>query len=147
MRDIFEIIKAHEAAKKKHHESADTLPAPALRALHDEVKAISAEMAATITDGAEPCPSCGAQPHGMLQADRSGAGAVLFEVGCTSCGWFLHSDGAPRDHGAVAGMPRHAVEQWNAGPSFWKKCRVGDGPADRFTAAEAAALLPLKRHK
>jgi hypothetical protein len=61
-----------------------------------------------ITQGANPCPSCGTHPHGMEQ-DRGGD-RVEYDVGCVA--------GCKGDDGRgfiVRGgaLPRHAVEMWN----------------------------------
>jgi len=132
MRDVFEIMEELEARRSDYQGIANTADAETLREAHLKVKALQKELADTISDGANPCPSCGAKPHGMPQSNDRGA---LFEVGCTSCGWFrmVRADDqnekgliagrmqeVARDHGAQGSMPRHAVEAWNAGPRFWK---------------------------
>jgi hypothetical protein len=104
-----------EQAKAAYLEIAVTAPAPELRAATEKIKALQAEVSAIITEGASPCPSCGRPPHGMEQPGT-------YEVGCTSCGFFRHTDGTARDHSARGGMfPKHTVEAWNEGPDLWRQ--------------------------
>lgn len=135
MRDPHVINADLQVALAAYREIANTASAPELHEKHKPVKALQAELAASISDGADACPDCGAHPHGMLQSKPEGG--LQFEVGCMSCGWFrLPGETVARDHGAQGGMPRHAVEAWNAGPRYWKQKAVGP----RFTAEEFAAL-------
>lgn len=67
-----------------------------------EVKRLQRELSAAITEGAEPCPKCDAQPHGMEQPTAKGCD---YEIGCLSC----------RDTRARASSRRAAVILWNAG--------------------------------
>ncbi len=135
MRDPHDINAELQVALEAYRAIANTAPAPEVREKHLAVKALQEELAASITEGAAPCPDCGAQPHGMFQSTLEKG--WQFEVGCTNCGWFrLPGEDMARDHGAQGGMPRHAVEAWNAGPRYWKSKGVGP----RFTAEELAAL-------
>lgn len=115
MRKITEIESDLQAAHAAYHAIVEEAPPAKERAASLAVEKLQAELSAAIAEGANPCPNCGRAPHGMRQPDG-------FEVGCTNCGWFRHTDGTIRDHGARGGMlPRHAVETWNEGPDFWKK--------------------------
>ena len=135
MRDPHAIIAELDAALAAYRSIANTAPPPEARAKSQTVKELQAELAASIADGARPCPDCGAFPHGMVQSKEGGG--IQFEVGCTRCGWFrIEGEDVARDHGAQGGMARHAVEAWNAGPRYWKSKGVGP----RFTAKQFAAL-------
>lgn len=129
-----EIKSKLAAALERYRAIANTAPAAEVREASAAVKALQAELSAAICEGANPCPDCGGAPHGIEQP-RIGGG-VEYEVGCTRCGWFLHTDDTPRDHGARGGLlPRHAVEAWNEGPDYWKSKSL-----DKFDAAEHAKL-------
>lgn len=137
MRDPHEINAELQVALAAYREIANTASAPELHAKHQVVKALQAELAASIAEGANPCPDCGAQPHGMFQAKEGGG--VQFEVGCisASCRWFrLAGENVARRYAGQGNMPRHAVECWNAGPRYWVSKAVGP----RFSAEEFGAL-------
>lgn len=126
---------ALDEAKAHYLSIANTAPAEEQRAASEKIKAFQSELSALITEGAKPCPSCGGAPVGIEQPGPT------FEVGCSSCGWFRHTDGTVRDHSARGGiMPRHTVEAWNEGPDWWRQATVGDGQKVKFTTAEAAKL-------
>jgi hypothetical protein len=89
-------IKAHlEAARERSRAQTSAENTAA-------VKALQRRLSAAIAEGADPCPKCGAQPHGMEQPTAKGCD---YEIGCLSC----------RDTRARAGSRRAAVILWNAG--------------------------------
>lgn len=108
-RDEPAILAEIAAAQAEHHEGADTLPAPAIRAIAERIKAARAELSASITDGANPCPECKNPPHGMVKTPaRLERGAMLpplYEIGCLAC-----PSSAARAYGREA-----AVKAWNDG--------------------------------
>ena len=60
--------------------------------------------AATITDGAKPCPKCGALPHGMVHPmPVKGETRNVYEIGCLPCA----------DVRSIDLLPELAVERWN----------------------------------
>jgi hypothetical protein len=69
------------------------------------VKAERAAKAAELAEGAEPCPSCGRSPHGMVQPytvkNRVREGV---EIGCLVC----------PNHRAFGTSRAEAIEAWNA---------------------------------
>lgn len=140
---IHKIMKDLESAKADYLSADhDEAPRKVLADKHAAVKAQQKALSEAIADGADPCPSCGAKPHGMMQP-RAGGEGIEFEIGCLGCGYFLHQDGSARAHGARGGLlPKHTVEAWNSGPDFWKK-----KPRAKFSDAEWAALKPLKKHE
>lgn len=119
MKTISEIKAAITQGCRECQDANDTAPAGKLRDMNAAVMKLQQELSDAITAGANPCPNCGGKPHGMEQPRPSGG--FEFEVGCTACSWFRHSDGTVRDHGARGGLlPAHTVEAWNSGPDFWK---------------------------
>jgi len=98
-----------------------------LKAKSDKVKEARKALNDFIIAGAKPCPKCGAQPIGIEHQVRGG---VTYEVGCPVCKPFavpagtnkygkpLHVMCQPSARGGI--LPRHAVEAWNEGPSFWQ---------------------------
>lgn len=139
MRKILEIESDLQGALAAYHAIVEEAPPRKERDASIAVERLQAELSAAIAEGAHPCPNCGRAAHGMRQPDG-------FEVGCTNCGWFRHTDGTIRDHGARGGMlPRHAVETWNEGPDFWKKkseeafiARHGEEAAKRLAGSKAS---------
>lgn len=94
-----------QAAREAYHEAREHAPPHIERSLHHAVKTAMAEFAAKMVEGAEPCPKCGAMPHGIEQPRRDGRGCE-YEIGCLACK-------GERVRGGL--MPSHAVEAWNAG--------------------------------
>lgn len=118
--DIAKIKADLGAALAAYREIANTAPAPQVLEASRKARALQEALSAAISEGANPCPDCGAQPHGMEQP--TGKSGVEYEIGCLACGQFEHTDGTLRWHRVRGGMlPKHAVEAWNAGPDFWMK--------------------------
>src|SRR5688572_10977078 len=86
--DIIGQLDAAKAAYLETKREASTIEEKVASA-HAAVKKLQAELSAAITEGAQPCPDCGAAPHGMIQP--RGIDGIEFEVGCTNCRWFLHT--------------------------------------------------------
>jgi hypothetical protein len=129
--------EAYRLANEANRQTAE-----AVQKASDKVKASQDALSTAICEGAKPCPDCDGTErlHGMIQPTSDGASEV-FEVGCTSCGWFMHSDGTARDHSARASRANHAVEIWNEqDPNSWKT-----KPRARFTDEEWAALKPRSK--
>lgn len=127
---IKELRNAIAAAQKEYLE-ADAKARDVqddLKAKSDKVKEARKALNDFIIAGAKPCPKCGAQPIGIEHQVRGG---VTYEVGCPVCKPFveptgdkdgdgrpLHITRYPSARGGI--LPRHAVEAWNEGPSFWQ---------------------------
>ncbi len=116
-----EDIKAKLADALAHARAIDaTASASERRAASEVVEALQRESILHITDGAKLCPFCKAVPVGIEQPN--GSGGSEFEIGCSFCPPFVHSDGTTRKVRVRGGMlPRHAVDAWNEGPSAWVK--------------------------
>lgn len=86
-----------------------------------EVKRLQRALAALVAEGANPCPRCGAEPHGIEQPRGDGKVIVTeYEIGCLACGPFEHEDGTMREPRVKRQQTRaQAVLVWNAGPDFW----------------------------
>lgn len=113
------IKKARDEGLKAYHAAANTASQPALRDLSKVVENAQEALSAAITEGADPCPKCKTAPTGMEQPHSSGG--FEYEVGCTKCGQFTHTDGTIRATRVRGGtIPKHAVEAWNAGPDAWQ---------------------------
>lgn len=119
MKDQIQALQAQLAeALAFCRENVDKLPGSKLADATAEVQRLQAEISSEITRGANKCPDCGNAPIGMQHPKARGA--FEFEIGCPVCKPFEHEDGTIRDHRVRGGMmPHHAVEAWNAGPSFW----------------------------
>jgi hypothetical protein len=138
MATIADIKARRDAAQAAYNQVANTGTVAEVKAASDAVRDTRAELSAAITVGANPCPDCGTHPHGMEQPHNSDESVPEYEVGCPKCGWFMHTDGTPRDHGARGGLrPHHTVELWNEGPDAWRT-----KPREKFDDAEWAALKP-----
>lgn len=90
-----------------NHENAQKMTAGDLRKLSVEIRALRKELSDLYSDGAKPCPKCGAEPIGM---DR----ATKFEVGCVVCPPYLVNETTRRSYSAHGRNPAEAVENWNA---------------------------------
>jgi hypothetical protein len=114
MKKIREIRSEIQKAVEAYHAIVHTAPAADVKKASDRVKAARAALSTAICDGAKPCPSCGAAPHGIEQprASSKGENGVEYEVGCISCA----------DHRVRGGLlPRHAVEAWNEAVEAWNE--------------------------
>lgn len=124
------------SAKKAYEAIVHEGTAAEVREASDAVRKAQKELSDVISHGADPCPTCGQPPMGMVQYTEGGP---TFEVGCTNCGWFKHTDGTPRDHSGRGGvLPHHTVEAWNMGPDYWRT-----KPQEKFLPTEWEALPTL----
>lgn len=104
MRDIKEIKSEIDTARAEYQSKANSLSASELRPLTTKVKELQAELAATISDGAEVCSVCENHPHGMEQSVAiKGQAMSIYEVGCLVC----------PDRRAQGFTPEGAVKAWN----------------------------------
>jgi ssDNA-binding Zn-finger/Zn-ribbon topoisomerase 1 len=99
MRKAREIEADLAKARAAYHGASGTEPAPKLYERSRAIRALTDELAATYTEGAEPCPDCGNPPHGMRK------NPATVEVGCLACP-------SRRAQGVTAD---EAVERWNRG--------------------------------
>lgn len=100
-------LRAGIAAKRAEYQAkVDTATMRQLRAITEEVKALSNELNDQITEGAEPCEGCEQLPIGLVQQiDVKGEAIDYFEVGCA---------GACMNKRAQGFTPEQAVQKWNA---------------------------------
>ena len=86
MRTEAEIRVDIAAARESYELIVHEAPAGEVRAASDVIKALQAELAATLAAGAEPCPICQRPAHGMLKTpehiNRGKPVAAVYEVGC-----------------------------------------------------------------
>lgn len=120
MRKASEINNELNKLREYNHENAHKMTAPELRELSRKVRTLQQELSDLYSNGAKPCPRCGAKPIGM---DR----ATKFEVGCTVCPPFgIEVDGTDeagqpikvkrrQSFSAQGRTPEEAVENWNDG--------------------------------
>jgi hypothetical protein len=101
-------LDAIENAQAKYFAIVDTGNRAEVQAASQAVKAAKAALSAALVVGADPCPSCGGVPHGMLQPRPQDV--TLVEIGCLAC----------RYHRANGGSPEWAREKWNAGCAAYK---------------------------
>lgn len=73
--------------------------------LRETIKSLRAAISDSISEGASPCPDCGAKAHGMMKREGTETTPPQFEVGCLNC----------PDHRARGWSERQAVEKWNQG--------------------------------
>jgi hypothetical protein len=100
--ELLEAIEAYQSI-------SNTAAAPELHEATQRIKALRAELADAICDGANPCPDCGGKPHGVMHDAHDGNGHE-YEVGCLNC----------RDHRGMRSKSRvAAVAAWNDGPESW----------------------------
>lgn len=142
-----EIKKKLDAALADYRENPKNLTVKEAEEKTAAIKKLREDLSAAIAEGALCCPKCGKLPMGMEQPDG-------FEIGCISCGWFRHTDGTIRDHGArvASPLPKHAVEAWNEGPDFWKKktddkflADYGKKKLDALKPSQASAISKEER--
>jgi hypothetical protein len=108
-------IKAEiDALVTENHDKRETITNVAQGILTAKVIALRQELADLYSDGAKPCPKCGAKPLGM---DR----ATKYEVGCTFCPPVqlepVTIDGIKvnqrQSYSSQGRTPEAAVENWN----------------------------------
>lgn len=124
LEQIASIVARLDAAKQAYIAIAATGTVPDVQAASDKVKQLQQALSDCITEGAQPCPGCGARPHGMLQHNHLRGDE--WEIGCLTCKArkYIELDRSTREPRVrVGGLPRHAVETWNEGPLAWR--RVG----------------------
>jgi len=107
-----QIVKDFAAAKAVYHESAQTATGLELATMSADIKALTIELSAYLTEGAEPCPVCGEKPHGIHQP-------AYYEVGCL-IGCQFEVDGKSYLRRAKGGTREEAVENWNNQEYFAK---------------------------
>lgn len=90
-----------------NHEKSEGFTKVQQRELDLQVKKLRQELSDFYSDGAKPCPKCGAQPIGM---DR----ATKYEVGCVGCPPFLVNATTRQSYSSQGRTPAQAVENWNA---------------------------------
>jgi len=103
MRKVPEIQQDLDQALASYRAVATTAAPAVLLEQSRRVKTLQAELAAALSEGAEPCPACEVPPHGMLRSPPAGRAPAIYEVGCTRCG-----------RAAQGLTPAGAVAAWNA---------------------------------
>lgn len=100
-----------------------------IHAASEDVVAAKQALSEAIAAGADPCPDCGAAPHGMVQEVMVRKTLTpIYEVGCLAC----------KDHRAQGFLPQLAVADWNAGPDEWIEPSAGPG----IRGAELLSIKP-----
>jgi hypothetical protein len=105
---IHDLTAAINAKLGEYRAGGDGLTVAKARELTTTINALQQQRSKAIADGCPPCPSCGAQPLGMVQVieiDREPHDA--FEVGCPHCG----------DHRAKDTSLDRCRQKWALGPS------------------------------
>lgn len=116
---VVELRKKLQKKKAEYHAKGDAMTVAGAREASDEIDALTKTIAAAIADGAKPCPFC-EQPVTGIEHQGKREGSFEYEVGCTACPAFEHTDGTKRRPAARGGvLPRHTVELWNEGPDYW----------------------------
>jgi len=97
----FAIAAKRAEAQEKH----DKATSAELRAITEDVKDLSKQLSAAITEGAEPCEGCGELPLGMVQQIAVKNEALdYFEIGCSKVCRHKRAQGFSR---------AQAVQKWN----------------------------------
>lgn len=118
------------AAREDKHARHDDLTNREEREITAKVKDLNALLSSAITDGAGPCPHCGAMPHGIpQQVGIKGEVRHVYEVGCLS----LTNPEHPQTR-SIDLLPELAVMRWNA----CKFEEPSEGPGVKLDAAEPA---------
>lgn len=119
MEELTERIAAERAAYHQAVDAGDEGPRK-LEVRAARIRELNAQLVATITAGANPCPNCGQPPHGMLHHEDA---KRPIEIGCLACAGKVYRD----DAGAVLPPDRQpsfhvrassretAIARWNAG--------------------------------
>jgi hypothetical protein len=110
MNSIETLLKSIDVAQADYLAKVHVASVSDVRSASDKLKALKAELSAALASGANPCPTCGAAPHGMQQPHVSrGRTQMGVEIGCLGC----------PDHRAFGFTQAMAVAAWNAGPEAW----------------------------
>ncbi len=115
---IVELQESIAKLRAEKHEKHDDLTNKQERELTEQIKDFGKQLVAVLTDGAKPCPKCGAMPHGMVHpAGVKGKSRSIYEIGCVTPAESTHETTGEK-HGQVRAidlLPEIAVERWNDG--------------------------------
>lgn len=102
-----EIRTAIEKKKTEYQKAVETLPWAKVEPITKEIKGLQKQLSELLSEGAKPCPKCGAQPHGMRKplGKVKGISVTMYVVGCLGC----------KDTRSYGQSVKEAVEKWNAG--------------------------------
>lgn len=103
MRSEKELVEALASARARYQETVATRPIAESYDLSTAVNDLMEELSQALSEGAEPCIDCGAEPHGAHA--RSTPLGERYTVACLACG-------QKEAHGGSAEV---AVENWNSG--------------------------------
>lgn len=92
------------AARAAYQDAVDTEPRATVEALSGVVHDLLDELSSVLSEGADPCPTCGTAPHGMLKTEAVKDNPPIYEVGCLTC-----------DNAARGWTIPLTVERWNTG--------------------------------
>lgn len=119
-----QLLKNIEEASFQYAGKVITGTQAELKALSEKVKHAKKELSDFICDGADPCPSCGSMPIGMIV--RETQEGKFYEVGCVNCAPIIFdkdgnvaTDKTPSNEKVRVSfstrsfMPIIAVEKWN----------------------------------
>lgn len=133
MRTQAEIQAELDKVRAERHAKAGSITEDESRAIGDKCKSLMAELSASLTDGAKPCPNCGVLPHGnhkqKLRFKKGSDGVArqevpdLFVVRCLGCPPTETVLSTVGDEVDVQVVPvassgetvAEAVENWNSG--------------------------------
>lgn len=101
MRAELELVEALATARAKYQEAVASKPIAAAYEFSDAVSDLMVELSQALSEGAEPCIDCGAEPHGAHA--RSTPLGERYTVACLACA-------KKEAHGGSAEV---AVENWN----------------------------------
>lgn len=110
-----DISEAEKQARKNYNSSS---PAENWEA-SEKIKTLRNELAARLSAGANACPDCQSNPHGMIQNIAAGGSFMtLIEIGCLVCGPKEEPESVLY-HRTRGWTVEQAVEAWNTGPIRW----------------------------
>jgi hypothetical protein len=125
----FEEIAQQIAAVRVDYQSrAQDMTAREIAAVNAKVKELTAQLVASLTEGAKPCPNCSGAPHGLYHGEDA---KRAFEVGCLACAGVV----VGQSFRARANSREGAVARWNAGPERWEP--LSESQAARASATDA----------
>lgn len=114
--DMLPLRKKIAQAKAAYLEAVKTQPAHICEALSATHRRFNQDLVDHLTEDANPCPSCGGKPHGMIHQrvvnTTPPRPVEMIEVGCTRC----------KDHRADGFSRDEAVSRWNTGD--WKPAKA-----------------------